>query len=1268
MANQEEVKLLVGSMDRENSPESIGIYDYMEAHNIRSVGNDESDANYLSNLEGNINITINLPLGQNRCVGSAGFENVSKAYFVRYNSAEYHQIVEFDYDTNTETVIFENLTDSGNENIFTIPADSYFSDIRLMHDKFLILSNSANPIYCLNVESFKENRGSRVVIEEDLLLHKNPSLTPPETEYLSNTERTSNALRGNLFQFRTQFEYEDFRSSTWSTVSKRNVPEDEASSGQGQNVVLNNVLKVRVDAGDDRVEKINIGVRSALDNWLLARTVDRDRIITLPNTDITSTDGNLNTGQPTEAYDPVTNEYIFLFYNDGLYPVLDQVEVESQYDYIPHTAETVEIINGNVLALGGLTEGYDRPELDDVTVTATYYEPNITGGIIGDDDPFRVSSITFYWGSGQSTKNWNVDFWGDPKVGDRFIIELKAIGQVVPNTLEYVVTATDESNGRGYTLNAIANSFASQIPGGTLIQVHGLTNPNIEPYIYFRSDNSGDNWELTSAYVRTASLGTLDTQSIPTLKAGASYQLAYAPFDKHGRNFPIVTDERFIVKLDSIAKQGGTEIKLPQINWSIGEDAPEGAVGYHILMTENQTYQDYITLTGRYDSTEGGGGEYLVFDITSLSRFNEFESESQVSYDFTKGDKVTMIRTVLSSGITFRYFRYPFIELDIVDFEIRVNPDDATDVKYLLKVRNTDLFNPLDYEDMDVVMEIFTPKKQGIGSEEGEEPTTEFFYETGLTFPVIDGKNSVTSGTIFEGDSYYRGRIYEHSQENTGMLIFVQDPNFSDNYESEYWSAGRARTYDDEMGRTERKASIRYSDEYIYGSKYNGMSRFYVERIYGEKGGETTSKYGWIRRLESRDNALVCIQEFKGGVIPVYKSIIYDNTDTSLVADSGRIFGSVQLRNGNFGCGNAKESIVATRDGLIYFFDDNNCLPIRDSLSGIDVIDRNMTSYFVKYAKEAKDKGAKFIGYYDNYNNEYNLTIESVGLRILRITFDEAVYQDAFIPPINTVVVSDGENGTASITGNSITYTPDEDYIGTDQLTITYPGPDSTTITKYIDLNVLEGDNTPTPFGFASQNNRPLAVMSTSNPINVSEINMPSPISIVNGEYQINGGDWVSTPGTVVNNDAVRVRHLSSSDYETSVVTTLTIGGVSGTFTTTTIEEDISPEINEVYAELSENINGTIRVTLRIDYPIVPEFTISGTVQYELFGSVNYIPVSFTLPGGESSVFVATSVRPDNFANTTGQLNIGSSNDTPIECIDGEIRLLHKVQVMVHEG
>lgn len=1241
-------------MDRENSPETVSLYDYIEAHNIRSVGNDESDANYLSDLEGNVKVTMNLPLGQNRCVGSNSFERTSKAYFIRYNSMGYHQIAEFDYNKNLETVLFENLTDSGDENIFPIEADSYFSDIRLMHDQFLIMTDGVGSIYCINVNNILQNRGSRVVVKEDLLLHRNPSLFPPEFEYVSNTSRTSNSLRGNLFQFRIQYEYEDYRSSTWGPMSKRNVPEDEPADGQGQNVALHNGLKVRVNIGTDRVEKINIGIRTGLGNWLLAASVDRERIINLPDTDITVSGGSIDPNGPTEAYNPSTNEYIFIFYNDGLYPIIDQVEVESQYDHIPHSAETVEVVNGNILAIGGLTEGYDRHELEEVTVTATYYEPDVTGEVIGNPNKFRVTAIPYYRSSGEQYHNWHIHFEGDPKAGDVVVTQIIPNGTVIPDTHEYTVTSTDETNGFNYTLSNIVNYLNSVSPNS----VNFRTVSNWD-YIHMRSENIGENWTLEASYVRNASLGSLNTQSKPTLKAGASYQLAYAPFDEHGRLFPITTDNRFVVKTQTRSAQVG---KIPQINWRISPEAPEGAVGYHILMSENQTYEKYVTLIGEYYSVEGGGDEYVVIDLTSLARFNEFESESQVMYDFTKGDKVTFVR-ILNPNLpeTFNWFMYPFIELDIVDFEIRVNPDDATDVKYLLKVRNTSLLDSTNWKDYPIEMELFTPKKKT--GQAGEEPVSEFFYEIGQTYPIINGQNSVTEGSIIEGDSYYKGRLYEHPDTNEGVLTFVQDPNFSDNYVSNFWSAGRARLYNDEPGRTERKASIRYSDEFIYGSRYNGMGRFYTERIYGEQGGQTTSKYGWIKKLENRDNALVCIQELKVGVIPVFKSIIYDNTDTSLVADSGKIFGSVQLRNGNYGCGNAKESITATRDGLIYFFDDNNCVPVRDSLSGIDVIDRNMTSYFIKYAKEAKDKGAKFVGYYDNYNNEYNLTIEEVGLRIIQVSFEDSTYEDSFIPPHQLITLSGPTNGTATIDGYNVTYTPNEEYVGSDLIHLNFTS-GGEAVTKTVGLIVSEGDSVPNLFGFPSQNNRQLSTMVESTPITVGGINMPTSISIVNGEYQVNGGDWVTTPGTVRPMDSVRVRHVTSGDYETSVTTTLNIGGVEGTFTTTTIQEDTSPEINNVYGELSPDLAGRIVCTLKIDYPITVDFNISGYITYELFGSTQTIPVSFLLSAGMSEVEHQTSVIPTTFSSVQGELNVGTVNDTPILCTDDEIRLLHKVRFM----
>ena len=97
-------------------------------------------------------------------------------------------------------------------------------------------------------------------------------------------------------------------------------------------------------------------------------------------------------------------------------------------------------------------------------------------------------------------------------------------------------------------------------------------------------------------------------------------------------------------------------------------------------------------------------------------------------------------------------------------------------------------------------------------------------------------------------------------------------------------------------------------------------------------------------------------------------------------------------------------------------------------------------------------------------------------------------------------------------------------------------------------------DITPDQFTFTDQTNVPLNTQVTSNPpITVSGINTASPISVVNGTYSINGGAHTSVAGTVVNGDNVKVRRMSATAYSTTKNVILTIGGVSDTFSVTTI-------------------------------------------------------------------------------------------------------------------
>jgi hypothetical protein len=111
-------------------------------------------------------------------------------------------------------------------------------------------------------------------------------------------------------------------------------------------------------------------------------------------------------------------------------------------------------------------------------------------------------------------------------------------------------------------------------------------------------------------------------------------------------------------------------------------------------------------------------------------------------------------------------------------------------------------------------------------------------------------------------------------------------------------------------------------------------------------------------------------------------------------------------------------------------------------------------------------------------------------------------------------------------------------------------------ITDTFTSTTLAIDTTPNTFTFVDQTNVALATVTPSAAITITGINAPAAISVsgaIDSEYQINGGAWTSAVGSVNNNDTVAVRHTSSPSNSTVMNTVLTVGGVSDTFTTTTL-------------------------------------------------------------------------------------------------------------------
>jgi len=105
--------------------------------------------------------------------------------------------------------------------------------------------------------------------------------------------------------------------------------------------------------------------------------------------------------------------------------------------------------------------------------------------------------------------------------------------------------------------------------------------------------------------------------------------------------------------------------------------------------------------------------------------------------------------------------------------------------------------------------------------------------------------------------------------------------------------------------------------------------------------------------------------------------------------------------------------------------------------------------------------------------------------------------------------------------------------------------------------NTGQSSNVPNPFVFASLNNVPLATTIVSAPVTISGLIALAPVSISNGEFSLDSGaTWKKSSDTgltISNGQQVLVRHNSSTQLNTQTITTLTISGVNGTFTSKTV-------------------------------------------------------------------------------------------------------------------
>jgi len=907
--------------------------DWTNALNIRNTDRLEGSDGVISNVKGNTLVSFTLPEGTNRCIGSYANETTGKYYSFIYNSNGFHTITEYNPTTNVITKVLQSKTDTGGTDILNFQQYELINGVGIVGGNLLYWTDGYNPPRNIDIDKAKSTSGWYTTSASISLIKRPPQeLITPSYGNDTNTDTSSNRLKNQLFQFRYLYVYQDNTRSAWSSCSVLPYPELEISSSVDTTPYKNNNIILQFDIGDKYVKSIEIAAQvkgvatvGTTQDWFSILTVSRDYILAYP-------------GIIEYAYDSVTNNATYKFFNDGLYPSIDIQEVDLPYDFVPLKSKCLDVVNGNVLVVGNNTEGYDNLPTTgvgslDVDFNISYVAPEIdplasiadptglalqfSGVPVGDGNPGSSDTIS---------ATWNVA--GSPKFFGPYYVTDADSGSLYDTAVHFGQQLAIASSGFfGDPSNYYVYSATQQLtPNSVRVTFTKVGNP----------------LNLSATVTNTTNINN----SAPAYKTNSKYQIGLVYYDEFNRSSYVQTNERVstgsnggcILATSAWGAAGG---QTPSIDWTINHSAPTWATKYQWVRTEQLTHKKFLFWAASSVNVNPNNSSLYDLGIGSLNIYNTDNPNSILSYQYSAGDRCTIHSD--DSGFISGY------DVGVVDY------DTTSGILTIQKAA------ALSAAVSSILLEVYTPKIRQNTTQD------KFFYEFGEVYSCSGGVHAVTSGTFSEGD------IYDKTRQIAGNGYVLEDPNFSDFYVSNYSSNGRTNIYAPQAKQLTLPTDIRFSDTYVPNTNINGLSRFYGDAF------ETYDRVnGSIQKLAVRDNYLMTFQELKTGYIPILQSIIEDQGagGTANVAISNKLLNKIRYFPGDYGIGTHPESF-ARFAGTMYFADPNRgeLIKLTQGLQPISKL--GMDSYFTaKLSYTNNITNAKILGSYDPRNDEYIITFK----------------------------------------------------------------------------------------------------------------------------------------------------------------------------------------------------------------------------------------------------------------------------------------------------
>ena len=417
---------------------------------------------------------------------------------------------------------------------------------------------------------------------------------------------------------------------------------------------------------------------------------------------------------------------------------------------------------------------------------------------------------------------------------------------------------------------------------------------------------------------------------------------------------------------------------IPIVSWQIFSLPPVWATHYQWVRTLNSAMNGYlqfvakqvitalddrsVSLQNFQDATK------LGFDISNIINYNSTYTDSvgNVTYDFTKGDRIRMIR----DGAGNFYQQY-------FDFPIRDFVNGIVYIDYVVA-----LGQPV----AGCEFEIYTPKKkadQEVYYEFGEcyevgNPGASNRYHKGQTQDQ-DPSNPITvpaRGTFTEGDTYYRTRnmlFLNSSNQSSYANRIVEADTFSDFFPSKVQDMGRPNRVDNQYRQILRPTTVWHSEIFVPETFINGQNRFYDLSF------ESYDRaFKSIQRIYTDNHVLEVYQELKCGEIPINQRYLYNAGGDNQLVTTDSFFNDIVYSTGNWGIGQNPESFAVNGNSK-YFIDLPRGVSIRKNIDGLTPIsEHKMHNYFTTKSQLYQQRGVspKIYGVFDRRFDEYILCFE----------------------------------------------------------------------------------------------------------------------------------------------------------------------------------------------------------------------------------------------------------------------------------------------------